>query len=110
MLNKIIMTILMAVAISACTTTFEKGEVDKGILEFTAEKRQIVLETGKSKKVHYWSQGSYSGYMYIVSTWKKDDGLYCRRMYEYFYKGIKEAELYNEWCRVGEKKWAINIR
>ena len=87
---------------------FQSGEISQNTLKFTVLKRQTILETGVSKKPYYWDKDGIQGMMYIVSTWKKSDGLYCRRMYERFYSGFKEAELYNEWCRVDDKKWALN--
>ena len=109
-MKKILILTAVALLGTACSTTFKSGEISQDTLRFAVEKRQEVLETGKFKKPYFWNADGTQGFMYIVSTWKKEDGLYCRRMYERMYSGWKEAELYNEWCRIGDKKWAINAR
>ena len=108
---------MVALLMTACNMTklqnftkFQSGEISEAALQFVVDKRQIILETGQSKKTYYWNKDGINGMMYIVSTWQKADGIYCRRMYERFSSGFKEAELYNEWCRIDEKKWAINAR
>ena len=116
-MKKILMVTTVALLMTGCSTTtlknfnrFQSGEISENVLEFVADKRQDILETKPSKKPYYWNKDGIQGMMYIVSTWQKADGMYCRRMYERFYSGFKEAELYNEWCRIDEKKWAVNVR
>ena len=109
--KKVLMATTVALLLTGCgAVKFKSGEISENVLRFAVEKRQIVLETGSSKKPYHWNKDGIQGMMYILSTWQKADGMYCRRMYEKFFSGLKEAELYNEWCRIGEKKWAINAR
>ena len=106
--KRLILLPLLSIFISGCN--FESSDISQELVKFVFEKRQKVLETAKSEEVYHWKHGKINGYMYIVQTTKNENGIYCRKMYEKFVSGVKEAELYNEWCRVGDKKWAIKIK
>ena len=123
-MKKVLLATCLAVLLTGCNTAtlqnsftkiknlnkFKSGEISEMALRHAVNKRQDVLETGDSKTPYHWNKDGINGMMYIVSTWKKPDGIYCRRMYERMHSGFKEAELYNEWCRVGYQQWALNGR
>ena len=110
-LKKLILLSILPLIMSACAvTSFKSGDISETTISYMAEKRQNILETSEDKELHTWSKGSINGEMYIFSTWQKEDGQYCRRLFERIISGLKEQELYNEWCRVGKGQWAVNVK
>ena len=94
---------------TACSAPLTMDDITDELVAFTSEKRQIVLETEPSDKMVVWQNGNANGRMMVTSTNQKQDGTYCRMLWEETFVDKRKLQLHNEWCRNNVGQWNLRI-
>ena len=69
------------------------------------ENLSIALETIPDGKKHYWTNGSYKGYITPVNTIINEEGYFCRNYIEVLIKRSEYNIYENKACRDHDGEW-----
>lgn len=97
------------VILQACQGGVNLSSEDLTALDkrYIADNRQQVLETKESRQPHMWHGDTVRGTMMVIGTYKRQDGIFCRRLLESTYKFIHQTNIISTWCRTGDGVWTF---